>query len=37
MVLLKGNCQFIIDLFYYLCDSDEDVCDWILDWIVYLL
>jgi putative DNA primase/helicase len=37
MVPMTGNCQPIIDLLYHLCDSDEDVRDWILDWIAYPL
>ena len=37
MVPMDGNCQPIIELLYHLCDSDEDVRDWILDWIAWPL
>ncbi len=37
MVRIKGNCQPIIELLYHLCDLDEEVRDWILDWIAYPL
>ena len=37
MVPIKGVCQPIIELLYHLVDKDEDVRDWILDWIAYPL
>lgn len=37
MVPIKGNCQPILELLYHLVDKDEDVRDWILDWIAYPL
>ena len=37
MVPLKGNCQPIYDLLYHLVDLDEDIRDWVLDWIAYPL
>lgn len=37
LVPMKGNCQPIIELLYHLVDLDEEVRDWILDWIAYPL
>ena len=37
MVPMKGNCQPIIELLYHLVDLNEEVRDWILDWIAYPL
>lgn len=37
MVPIKGQCQPIIELLYHLVDQDDDVRDWILDWIAYPL
>lgn len=37
MVPKKGDCQPIIDLLMHLCDDDETVHEWVLDWIAYQL
>lgn len=37
MVPMEGDCQPIIELLYHLVDLDEDIRDWILDWIAYPL
>jgi putative DNA primase/helicase len=37
MVPLAGNCLPIVELLYHLVDKDEEVRDWILDWIAYPL
>lgn len=37
MVPMKGICQPIIELLYHLVDMDEDVRDWVLDWVAYPL
>ena len=33
----QGNCQPILDLLDHLCDKNEEVYDWILNWIAYPL
>ena len=37
VVPVAGNCQPIIELLYHLVDKDEELRDWILDWIAYPL
>ena len=37
VVPVPGNCQPIIELLYHLVDQDEEVRDWLLDWIAYPL
>jgi len=37
MVPLDGDCQPIVDLLFHLVDQDEDVRDWILDWVAWPL
>ena len=37
LVPMKGHCQPIIELLYHLVDQNEEVRDWLLDWIAYPL
>lgn len=37
LVPVQGNCQPILDLLYHLCDGDEDVSNWVLDWVAWPL
>ncbi len=37
MVPMKGSCSPIVDLLGHLCNDDEYIRDWILDWIAYPL
>ena len=37
MVPMIGNCQPILELLEHLCDQDEEIYSWLLDWIAYPL
>ena len=37
MVPMAGNCQPILALLEHLCDQDEEIYSWLLDWIAYPL
>ena len=37
MVPMVGNCQPILELLEHLCDQDEEIYSWLLDWIAYPL
>ena len=37
MVPMAGSCKPILDLLEHLCDQDEEIYSWLLDWIAYPL
>lgn len=37
MVPMQGDCRPVLELLEHLCDQDEDIYNWLLDWIAYPL